>query len=1274
MGTTEELQSQVQEQRQTLQQRQQEASQVQSQLEEAQSSLPEVRSQRSLRERFAGLTGRRQRKIIENVKSDVSTQIKEVEDYKTELANYEKEVLVPAEQQIQEIQQQEAEYNAEMNAYNTARKYIAYDSSNKPYIKVPTTQLSGRVRYYAEEIANEANASAELNAKLEEVNAGKTTLEKALPNFEKLKRSGVLKVTQTESPSSVLTPSDQFQSIVPELSREEKNKFQSIPKGFLSGYSVAPINAGTVSAQTTQYQTLAPKFQAPVISQQYMTIAPPRDYKPTIQIDSRTGKPFGEVKAYNPKDFYFKTDDVQKEKGFFNSIPILVGEAARRVSSTVGDVIFPNQYQSNKEIALKNIKKGGEVGTYFVNPEVSATILVGAGVEEYSTKAGRARIKTTEEFTKEYLRPQSFVGQTEIQRNIGLATKSPNFVGKAIAYGIPASEIALGYFGQKAIRLNVNKPIVRNEPLIVDVEYNIGKGVAGKGEVRNVGVDAATGQAVSVESGIPIAYIKDVGVEGRKSIFTTRLREKFGMKPIYSGLPSQRVSKDLFGFFPIESRYDKAIRLLEKQGYTNSQSKQLLRQIKPQYRRITGQGKMALIQKGDESPIRFFAGEETTTWLSGEKGGVKFLERKPQKIFIREEAKNLESKKTKVITDITGTTKSGKARGITEEQEFDIIGFERTETKPRDTGERLLPEELVSGAGKRTATYRGAVGVKADGEIAQNIPLGEIDVFGTPAFQLKPEELVFEKYKTAEISKKIIPKEYGLLEGDGIAYVQKGEPLITVFDESVKTAKGFMGGGSKSSPQFLENLYQTTEKAKAETTLGLLKTKSIRIPSIPKSPSTRVSSLKTVELFHGTTSESAEKALVEGLKPASESGVSRGFGVSHGKVAKLKEVYLTPDKAWADSWAGRAVYGKGSSGGLKPVTIKATIPKSEYEKLFIRRGIEKGGGEEITLTNVPPKYLSKVSEGSQEPIITIEDIVPKTNTGRIKTVAIASGATGLNIVNPSVSYGKYNVVSGLSNRNFGGASDQSNILGSSFGSGRSKALSSFEAPTTAFQSTGSAVSDFSTTTTRDNTQFRIFEAQDNTRLNLQVNERQKAFELTKPSEKVSLKVEQSPIQSEKTSLKQLQELNQKQTQKQTQESGFKKPSQKNQKNPRTPRFKFEKETIKERTPKEILDDFYKVYTKKKGQDVEIGTFKTESKAGEELFKVLRKELRASGYVTSSSGKKVRLKLFGTEFTPSKRDSFRVVQPREKRLSAKSEVSEIKFFKKQKGKRKSSWGF
>lgn len=87
---------------------------------------------------------------------------------------------------------------------------------------------------------------------------------------------------------------------------------------------------------------------------------------------------------------------------------------------------------------------------------------------------------------------------------------------------------------------------------------------------------------------------------------------------------------------------------------------------------------------------------------------------------------------------------------------------------------------------------------------------------------------------------------------------------------------------------------------------------------------------------------------------------------------------------------------------------------------------------------------------------------------------------------------------------------------------------------------------------------------------------------------------------------------------------------------------------------------YKVFTRKFGGDVLLGTARTKEEASRILSRELKGTLRASGFVTTSTGEKLKateLNL-GRGFRPGKRDSFRIVQERGTRLGSFGEIREI----------------
>jgi hypothetical protein len=99
---------------------------------------------------------------------------------------------------------------------------------------------------------------------------------------------------------------------------------------------------------------------------------------------------------------------------------------------------------------------------------------------------------------------------------------------------------------------------------------------------------------------------------------------------------------------------------------------------------------------------------------------------------------------------------------------------------------------------------------------------------------------------------------------------------------------------------------------------------------------------------------------------------------------------------------------------------------------------------------------------------------------------------------------------------------------------------------------------------------------------------------------------------------------------------------------------------------------FDIFVKKQGQDILLGKASSKEGAKSLLLGKISNTLRASGYVQRKSGEKIKvsdLGNLGMNFGRSKKDDFRVVEKKNKRLKRKGssqEVSEIMSFKKSKG--------
>lgn len=127
-----------------------------------------------------------------------------------------------------------------------------------------------------------------------------------------------------------------------------------------------------------------------------------------------------------------------------------------------------------------------------------------------------------------------------------------------------------------------------------------------------------------------------------------------------------------------------------------------------------------------------------------------------------------------------------------------------------------------------------------------------------------------------------------------------------------------------------------------------------------------------------------------------------------------------------------------------------------------------------------------------------------------------------------------------------------------------------------------------------------------------------------------------------------------------------------QKPPKTPKIRIKIPLTSDFKEKEtdfgLDEDKFKVFVRKKEEDIELGEFGTLSEAKRILRGELKKTLRASGFI-EQAGKKVKLDLmkFGTGFRRGKTDPFRIVQKKRRRLGGIGEVKEIQMFRKSSGR-------
>jgi len=106
-------------------------------------------------------------------------------------------------------------------------------------------------------------------------------------------------------------------------------------------------------------------------------------------------------------------------------------------------------------------------------------------------------------------------------------------------------------------------------------------------------------------------------------------------------------------------------------------------------------------------------------------------------------------------------------------------------------------------------------------------------------------------------------------------------------------------------------------------------------------------------------------------------------------------------------------------------------------------------------------------------------------------------------------------------------------------------------------------------------------------------------------------------------------------------------------------------TKKIKPSKEEAVDLFKVFLRRKGADILLGTKESKREAREFLLGKIRGTLGASGFI-EKAGRKLpfeELNLFGTEFRKGKREAFRIVERKEMRLRKGTTAKEIQYFRK-----------
>ena len=297
-----------------------------------------------------------------------------------------------------------------------------------------------------------------------------------------------------------------------------------------------------------------------------------------------------------------------------------------------------------------------------------------------------------------------------------------------------------------------------------------------------------------------------------------------------------------------------------------------------------------------------------------------------------------------------------------------------------------------------------------------------------------------------------------------------------------------------------------------------------------------------------------------------------------------------------------------------------------------------------------PQQLKEISKAEQKQIVGLISSMAKT------------GEKGLKLQKPISNYGKLGVVSGVYGGVYGGFSGGKYIRDSFSGSisGYSSVL------------TGKATAKIETFAQPITQGYELRTGQRTGIISISASgfretQKLKEIELFKQPQREIQKegLKEKEIQISLLSFKQILEIKQSQRQKITPTeiiSG--KPKQPSPKPPRTQKSTSILKSLISVISTGKKPEEFEIFQRTKGIDIKIGEEKSLFEATKKLKLGLKGGLEASGFIISKkTGEKVKavelINLLGEEFAPSKKDIFRIIQKREKRLGTKSEVFKIK---------------
>lgn len=488
-------------------------------------------------------------------------------------------------------------------------------------------------------------------------------------------------------------------------------------------------------------------------------------------------------------EFYAEKGLTRGSAGVFNTIAGIInvpfekiGQGQESEYSYVVSPTFPGFIGVQPKIIKKYAPVGYEVSTFKATPgeaitssglmigaALSAPVAIGAGLIYGAGSVGRTAggLLASQELG---INPVTYYGQAFVRNPLQVGMDTALIVGGAYGLG------RVGYKWGTKPRIYQKEVLV--SPSIEKAQGVISKPIEAKSYVN------AQGQRVYVEK----RNFVGVGQQwqpGRITTITNRFRQLIRANPIYEGIPYESptiTASSLRANYLIqrETSYQKALKYLIKSGYSESQARQVLRYTKPKLSNVQITGKVVTKVTGEENPITTLTGirkikavqreAEQGIFTAGKQGQIEFIEVRGQPIISKGEI------------PLTRSIETAKRSYLTSEGS--------AYSKVREAGKTIKITQSVTGA------------------------------------KLVKETPRFSVYEQAELSQQLIPRRFKVSSGRARISIEKGEPVLSVTDESILRSTGFTPSKAPKP--------RPIQLAKTEEALATSLISTLTKPVIPK--------------------------------------------------------------------------------------------------------------------------------------------------------------------------------------------------------------------------------------------------------------------------------------------------------------------------------------------------------------------------------------------------------------------------------------------------------